>query len=206
MKTECLTHLRFVAAALLTIPLLASVSWANERLVVPGDIQPDFYTASGGPFLLPDGTTVALNDGEWAAIPFWRPIQCVPLDFNLLETFDPRALSCPLFIAGFLEFKDGVPISWELQGVAPLPIWFVKWSELQAATADGELTIVELASLDSLQTGTATYYQDQNHLFGLHPVSHLTLVARGKLKDGRSFDLRVIEVNLKFTQAQIVFK
>jgi len=86
-----------------------------------------------------------------------------------------------------------------------VPFWFVHLSEFQAAIADGELTISELASFDSLLKGTASFYNEQNHIFGLHPVSHYAMVASGTLDDGRSFNLLFIEVNLKLVQVQIDF-
>ena len=60
--------------------------------------------------------------------------------------------------------------------------------------------------MKSLRTGTASFYQEENHLYGVHPVSHLAVVARGKLSDGSSFDVRVIEVGLELKQVQIDFK
>src|SRR5262245_63828673 len=56
---------------------------ANEHLRVPEDVVPVFYTS-----VLVD----VLHNEEWAAIPFFRPPQCVPRDFNLLDYFDAAAV------------------------------------------------------------------------------------------------------------------
>lgn len=191
--------------SLVGLAAMPDVVSADQRLRVPQDIQPPVYTSAGGPFLLPDGAVFAIQDGEWAAIPLWRPAGCIRADFNLLESFDPAALDCPLLVAGFVRWKDG-PVSWEARGLGAVPVWFVRWPELQQATADGTLTIGELASLGSLLKGTADFYHEQNHGFALHPMSHLTLVASGALEDGRSFQLRAVEVGLNLVEVQFVFK
>lgn len=178
---------------------------ADSHLRVPEDIQPPVYTSAAGPFLLPDGSVFVVQDGEWAAIPLWRPADCIRSDFNLVDYFDLAALDCPLLVEGFVRLRNG-PVSWEGRGVESVPVWFVRWSELEQALADGVLTIVELAALDSLRIGSADFYQEQNHGFVLHPVSHLTLVARGNLDDGGLFHLRVVEVSLELMQVQIDFR
>jgi hypothetical protein len=189
--------------------LAAGAVWADVRLLIPKDIEPPFYTSGAGPNLLPDGSIFAVHDGQWAAIPFIRPPECVPLDFNLLETFDPAALNCPLLVDGFTiweDLSDPAPKSTQLDGLGEVPVWFVSWSEFQTATADGELTILELASLESLQIGSAEFYREQNHIFGVHPVSHLTIAARGSLEDGRTFQLQAVEVNWDLANVRIAFE
>ncbi len=196
-----------VSTVVLTGLFLALTASANERLLIPEDTAPPLYTAAGGaPNFLPDGSVFVIHDGQWAAIPFYRPPECVPLDFNLLEGFDLAALDCPLLVEGFAEFRDPGPILTELNGLGAVPVWFVRWSELQDATADDELTILELASLESLEIGSADFYHEQNHIFGIHPVSHLTVVARGTLEDGRSFALSAVEVALELVKVRIAFE
>jgi hypothetical protein len=183
---------------------------ANERVLIPEDVAPPLYTAAGGaPTFLPDGSVFVIHDDEWAAIPFYRPPECVPLDFNLLEGSDPNALDCPLLVEGFAEFKDASdpgPILTELNGRGAIPVWFVRYGELTDAMADGELTILELLSLESLQIGSASFYHEQNHIFGLHEVSHLTVAALGMLEDGRLFQLQAVEVDLEIVIVRIAFE
>jgi hypothetical protein len=197
MKSLAYGRRNAVALAVLVMLAVAGTVWADEHLRFPQDIQPDFYH-SGGPI-------GGLHDGQWVAIPFWRPTESIPLDFNLLDTFDPQAVGLPLLVEGFVRFRDNLPMSWEARGLGSVPFWFVHLSEFQAAIADGALTIAELASLGSRVVGTARFYNEQNHIFGLHKVSHYTMVASGTLDDGRTFDLLFVEVDLEFVQVQIDF-
>ena len=80
---------------------------------------------------------------------------------------------------------------------------FVLLSEFEAAAADGDMTIGELSALESLVTGTTSFYQEQNHIFGIHPVSHYSLISSGMLDDGRSCDVFSVERNLRFLQTRI---
>jgi hypothetical protein len=181
--------------AMLTV---AGAVWADEHVRFPGDVPVVDIYHSGGPI-------GSLNDDQLVVIPFWRLPESIPSDFNLLDTFDSRALDLPLLVKGVARFRDSLPMSWEARGLGAVPFWFVRLSEFQAATADGLLTIFELASFDSLLKGTANFYQEQNHIFGLHQVSHYTMVASGTLDDGRSFNVLFVEVDLVFVQRQIDF-
>ena len=193
--------------ATLALLVLAAPGRADVRLSVPQDIQPSAYTSPNGPSPFLPGV---IQDGEWAAIPFYRPPECVPLDFNLLGWFDPDMPDCPLLVEGFVVFPGtaptGFPRSSQLRGLGEVPVWFVRWDELQAAMADGELTILELASLDSLITGTASTYEEQLHYQPPHRVSQSTVAARGTLEDGRSFEMLAIEVALEYELVRITFK
>lgn len=179
--------------------VLSSAVRANVHVRVPEDVLPPFYTS------VPVDT---LHNDAWAAIPFWRPAECVPADFNLLDYFDAAAVECPLLVEGFAEFRsldDRGPILTEARGLGAVPIWFVRWPELQAAIADGVLTIGELASLPSLLVGAADMYNEQNHIYRIHQVSHFALVAHGRLQDARSFDLQIVEVDLELVRVLIEF-
>jgi hypothetical protein len=193
MKRRCIA----VTLGVIVMFAVASAVRADEHVRFPQEIEPDFYH-SGGPI-------GSLHDSQWVVIPFWRLPESIPPDFNLLDTFDPRAVDLPLLVGGFVRFRDNLPLSWEARGLGSVPFWFVHLSEFQAAIADGELTIVELASLGSRVVGTARFYNEQNHIFGLHQVSHYTMVASGTLDDGRSFDLLFVEVDLELVQVQIDF-
>jgi hypothetical protein len=134
------------------------------------------------------------NDGTWAGLTFAADPACVRPDFNLLDWIDiPAVLNCAMNISGvnfstpsapFFEIKITLPRG------ATTPIYFVLWEELQAAIADGVLTIGELQSLPSLRIGIA----DKLEFHALNSnapcgdgVGHEYFKARGYLQDGRKF-------------------
>jgi hypothetical protein len=194
----------------LVVLAVAALAGANDLLQVPEDGTPPFYLSGGGPFVLDDGTPWAMQDGTWAAIPFYRSPDAILAsdpDFDLLHDFDPNVFDAPLYIKGWVEFTDDMQVRrWQSRGTGALPIAFVRWDELQAVMADGRLTIGELATLPSLRMGTATFYQEENHSYGVAEVSHLAVEARGTLAGGGSFKLKVVEVGLELKEVQIVFE
>ena len=163
---------------------LALVSGASANVRVPSGDMP-FYAPPFCP------TCITHND-EWAVIPFYRPTSCVPADFNLITLVDyPRALACtPHTTEGFEIWADGtVPLLWQLHGLGAVPVWFVRWPELQGALVDGVLTTGELKGLPSLLRGTATSYKQTARNESLFVVVVLQITARGTLEDGRGFDV-----------------
>jgi hypothetical protein len=173
-------RLRRLAGPVFALLALTGVAWANVRLSVPEDIVPPVYVGPAGPAIL-DGSLFALHDGEWAAIPFYRSPEFIDPDFDLLNDFDPAVFDAPLRIEGFAVFRDAtlaVPTLSQVRGLGAVPVWFVRWGELRDAAADGVLRFSELVAMDSLRIGSADFYQEQNHFYGHHPVSHLAIVAR----------------------------
>ena len=142
--------------------------------------------------LSPLGLSVP-HDDAWAAIVFYRQVACVPSGFNLLTFFDvPRVFGCPMTVAGHEIWEHGpgvdpAPVQAFTRDAGPVPVWFVSWAELQAAAADGVLTIGELAALPSLLTGTATWYHEM-----LQPEQRALIQARGTLSDGRPFTVHAL--------------
>jgi hypothetical protein len=203
MKLRCSVLL----LAALTLLLAAVPIRADIRLSIPQDIEPLVYTSPNGPSPFLPGV---INDGEWAAIPFYRPPEFVPPNFNLMDWFDPALEDCPILVEGFVVFPGteptGFPRSSQLRGTGAVPVWFVKWDELQAAMSDGELTILELASLDSLIVGTASKFEEELHYQPPHQVGHSTFTARGMLADGRTFEVLAVEVDLEYELVRIEFK
>jgi hypothetical protein len=84
---------------------------------------------------------------DWAVIVFYRSPACIPDDFNLLDFFDfipafpggpPRAFLCDLHIEGFTLWRsldDPFPAEIMLHGTGAVPVWFVRWPELQGRSA-----------------------------------------------------------------------
>ena len=140
----------------------------------------------------------APTDGGWVGIVFVRAPACVPAGFNLLDWFNgPVAWGCTLTVEGEAWWHDlsaPPPFQYHERGLGAVPIYFVASSELQAAIADGVLTIGELQGLPSLIIGYASFLQHVVHNTN-QPTSHghETLVARGVLEDGRAFEFRYNE-------------
>jgi hypothetical protein len=185
---------------------------ANVRTEVPGENSgPPAYSqiqrALGpDPFFIP-------HTDEWAAIPFLRNTSCIPPDFDLLNFNDftpafpmgpPRPFLCPLTVQGFALWKNGpppidfVPIFSELHGTGNVPVWFVSWPELLAATGDGNLTLLELLTMSSLQIGSADFYKETVQPGVNRPQGpgngKIEMNGSGLLLDGRSFQFSVKEM------------
>jgi len=166
---------------------------------------------------LVDGVPLVHTDGTWAAITFYRDPGGVPTDFNLLDFFDaPRAFGDPLTVEGFEiwriapweEGADQSPIQVVSHGLGAVPIWFVKFAELEEAIADGHLTIGELESLPSLRIGSAVYFKET-----LHPTpgreaqqTKTQIAARGALEGGGSFFFQAEETHNQVKHVKIEFK
>ena len=171
-----------VVITALVIMLSSQSASAAVRLTFPGE-------SPGIPAYARIGEE-AIHTDEWAAIPFYRDPSCVPLDFNLMRSFDvPRAFRCPLTVEGFEVWEtgpgvDAAPMLSVSRAGEGMPVWFVKWPELEAAMGDGVLTIGELAGMESLIVGTTDSYQEV-----LRPGDSITIQATGSLSDGRRFHL-----------------
>jgi len=201
MRISKTSILLFVAVA-----IGMGIVYANVRLLVPQE-------SPGSPFYARIERGLIHHTEEWAAIAFYRDPSCVPLDFNLLDLFDaPRAFGCALTVHGFESWKNGpsqgdmAPIQSKLQGDGAVPIWFVRWNELQAAVADDVLTIGELESLPSFLEGYATFFEETLHPMGGAQQTMLEIIAYGLLEDGRSFEYKVTEVKGTLKHVTIEFK
>lgn len=182
-----------LASLALLLGIGAAPTAANVRL---DDVGVPFYARIVGPHVTGSGLEVFHTD-EWAAIPFYRPPECVPADFNLLDFFDvPGAFACnPMTIEQSTIWKHGpetdpAPIHARSFGLGAVPIWFVSWPALQAAAADGELTIGELSALPSLLVGSASFYSETLHPSEAAQVPLTVIVARGWLEEGHAFRLQ----------------
>jgi hypothetical protein len=200
MKTTRKRILVFVlvAAALL---LTASDAFANTRTGEGGDL----------PFYARIEAGEILNDGEWAVIIFYRPTECVPDDFNLLDLIDYNAFACtPPTTDGFTVWAGepwvSASIQIRLHEVDLVPVWFVKWDELKDAIEDGFLTMPELQALPSLLVGVADEYSETLHPTGGVKVPMINFVAQGTLQGGRSFYAHAILVVEKVWKVQIKFE
>ena len=191
--------LLFVVAALLM--LVASSAYAKIRTPEGGDLPYYARIQRGEVF----------HDGEWAAIVFYRPPDCVPDDFDLLLFYDWAAFDCgPPTTDGFIiwygEPGDTPPIQIKLRGLGAVPVWFVAWSELGPAVADGTLLMSELEALSTLKTGLASFYTETLHPTGVVKVPMINYVAQGLSDDGLSFKVHVTLVTGSHTDVRITFQ
>lgn len=191
--------LLLVVVALLL--LVASSAYAKIRTPGGGDL-PYYARIQRGEIF---------HNGEWAAIVFYRPPECVPDDFDLLEFYDFGAFDCgPPTTDGFIiwygEPGDTPPIQINLRGLGAVPVWFVAWPELEAAIADDTLTMSELEAMPSLQTGLASFYTETLHPDGVVKVPMINYVAHGLLDDEHSFKVQVTLVTKSHMDVRITFK
>jgi len=182
--------LAIVGSLAMTSALGSVPASANVRIA--DDLVPAYARIAAGP--VTGGVEEVFHTEDWAVIPFYRPPECVPAGFNLLDFFDiPGAFFCgPQTVRTATIWRNGpgiddAPIMAKSRGLGEMPIWFVSWPELEAAIGDGELTIGELGSLPSLLIGTAGFYTETLHPSQAARVPLTVFVARGTLEDGRSF-------------------
>lgn len=199
-----------------TFLVFSLTACANEALTGPGAAPASPGSASavqssapiilrfpseqpGPPFYALFERGFAPSDNGWVGIVFVRAPSCVPAGFNLLDGFDSPlvAWACELTVEGEAWWHDpSVPPPFQIheRGLGAVPVYFVRQAELLAAIADDVLTIGELESLPSLLIGAASFLEHIVHNTN-QPTNHghETLVSRGVLEDGRSFEFRYNE-------------
>ena len=189
---------------------------AADRAVAQ-PVHVDFPGGTPGPPIYANiGSGFLPHTDDLAVILFYRSPACVPADFNLLDSLDltpafpggpPRPFLCELQIEGralWHSLDDPYPALQFFNGLGAVPTWFVAWSELEAAAADGVLTISELAALPSLQVGEATKFRETiRNTVPAQRVGGDEVVATGVLMDGRAF---VVHINETFREGVHLFK
>ncbi len=179
--------------ALLALCAATSVSLAQQgmvRLNIGEDMPAlPYYARIAGEV---SGGTEVYHDGTWAAIVFYCNPAYIPDDFNLLAFFAPEPVQNTT-VSGFMLVDPeamaagGAPREINLHGDGAVPVWFVRWPELQGAMADDVLTVLDLEGLDSLVQGTATVYNEE-----LLPLRHITINAQGHFPDGKRFQFHAV--------------
>ena len=170
---------------------------------------PPLYTSGHGASGQP-GFGALRTDGEWVAITFVREPDCVPDNHDHLSGPNPGAFACTLTIEGRIWLRDpsnpaSIVKAWH-DGLGAVPVYFVHLSEYEAAVTDGVLTTLELEGMSSLLIGYASYHREvlqfpQNGRPGSHSV-----VSRGELEDGRSFQHNSVNVGAENVQTTIKFE
>ena len=201
--------LAIMAALAVALSMGTAPAAANVRI---DGIAVPFYARIVGPQTTGAGFEVFHTD-DWAAIPFYRPPECVPAEFNLLDFFDvPGAFGCnPMTVEQFTIWENGPetdpgPIHARSFGLGAVPVWFVAWPELEAAIADGELTIADLGALPSLIVGSATFYSETINPSPVAQNPRTVIVAHGSLEDGRTFQMQGVASLDVLVHVRITFR
>jgi hypothetical protein len=194
----------------------AMMSDHSKGLVIqtfPSEDNPGPPLYASGLSLGMTGFGATRTDGEWVAITFVRDPNCaaLPDDYNFLSAPNiPAVFNFPLTIEGKVLLRDpediNNPYKAMHRGLGAVPVYFVELWEFETAVMDGELTIVELNGLSSLLIGYASYHRDviqfsQNGRPGKHSV-----VSRGELRDGRSFEHIGVVVGTQNVNTSIRFE
>ena len=178
---------RCLAAAALALGLMPGVASADER---------------EDPSRLPFYARTVHGDSPWSVAIFYRPVACIPRDFNLERLFDaPRAFTCgPQTVDSFAIWDTGIgidpagPHQSKANGLGAVPIWFVPADALADARSDGVLTMPELEALSPLK-GVADFFTETLHPRGAVTNPLLVVNASGTLDDGRAFRLHITRLN-----------
>jgi hypothetical protein len=151
------------------------------------------------PFYARFGENETFSNGEWAFIIFYRSPDCIPADFNLNLFFHfpdengPGAFGCTQPTTTSVELwangpeTDPAPLVAEMAGRGAVPVWFFSEADIDAAMADGVVTIDELAALPSRMVGTAASYTELLHPSQSNAQPLIQFTAEGVLADGRAF-------------------
>ena len=84
--------------------------------------------------------------------------------------------------------NDPTPRQAELTGLGEVPVRFISNSDYNSAAQDGKLTFGELKALPSRLQGHAALFKETRHIFGLHPVSKVNIIAYGTLEDSPDYE------------------
>lgn len=173
-----------------------------------GLVRTEWGTAEdpGAPYYARIAAHEIFEDDGLVAIAFYREPECVPQHFNLLGFFDGSGafVGCPLTGDGVSLWEGaplvGAPKVVRFRGAGSVPVWFVPVDAVDAAAADGVLTIAELATADGLVTGAAEHFTEVLHPGPLppflggggHPNPKISITAHGDTEDGRRFALTIV--------------
>jgi hypothetical protein len=172
-------------------PLQEAAEAPAEGVSIDNEGQVPFYARFGGDEMF--------DDGDLTVIIFYRPPDCIPADFNLMQFFDmpgeesPGAMGCNPPTMDGMETWAGepgsgpAPLVATMNGNGDVPVWFVENAELDAAIEDGSITIGELSALASLVKGSAADYEELLHPSQSNEVPVVRFSAAGALDDGRAF-------------------
>jgi hypothetical protein len=211
-----------IIGVVLALGLAAAIAGTQVSAANNGLVRTDWPSAEdpGPPFYARTDHVppFVFNDGEWAAIVFYRDPGCVPANFNLIQFFDPpAAFGCAPVTQGYSLWQEamtGAPKIAKTNGSGAVPVWFAPVEAVNLLTQDGDLTISELEGIDGLLVGYADQFDEtlQPHSLppelggGGHPNPKVIVDAKGELEDGRRFNLHFTQVQDEVKAIQIQFR
>ena len=207
-----------VAGLLLAISLVVGTAPPASALVATSDGGDVPFYARITDTSDPDQV---FSDAGWTAIVFYRPLACVPLDFNLLMFFHfpgpsgPGAFGCgPPTTDGVNYWENGpgldpAPTLAITHGLGAVPVLFVDADWIAAEVASGSLTMNDVNALQAAEPGkvilgTAAYFQQVLKPHGTNAVPLTSFVARGTLDGGGPFSVAGVFVEGVTTSTRIV--
>jgi hypothetical protein len=178
---------------MLVAVLAARLVWGADniqRYLVPQDVPLPLYACG----LLHTGT----NSNDWVVTAFYYPSETIPGDYDLFNepVFDPPVGVVTPLVEGFLIFQSGNPapvpqVMHEAPG-AKVEIWFTPAQSFVSGVGPYPPMTWTVNSMKA--EGSIVGYADsfsQAWPAGT-PLGNNTVVASGRMEDGRSFWLRAV--------------
>jgi hypothetical protein len=179
-----------IASALLMITCSATCASADpgKNAVITDDEPLPFHA------LVMTEVFPGNREAQWSGVAFYRLPEGIADDFNLLDFFDiPGAFfNEPMSVSTRSIRKDpdlAPPFQLQVRGLGAVPVWVVDAEDMEEAIADGVLTMPELADIPSVVVGEATNFHEMIQPDSRDP-RQVTLVAKGTLEDGRTFQIK----------------
>lgn len=175
----------------------------HHEVVIPDDAVAYELTNEQLPFYArgPDSGSLGFHDEEWSVVYFYRPVDCIPADFDFKGFFDfpegsdSGAFGCePLLWSGSAwdtaDWDPSQPPIWtDYTGDGDVPVWFIPADDFTSAVVSGPVTMEVLASLEPLK-GTASVAHEVHRV----NTGNISVSLSGLLDDGTRFDAFLSQV------------
>jgi hypothetical protein len=182
--------------------LAAATVFAGVNILIPEESSYAPVYARPG---VESATLLPCGDWEWVPIIFYRPPECVPETFNLLQFYDvPGAFFCPVLVEGHMvmEYPPDSPVAQvprlvNVRQAQPMPMYFVSVQDWVSVVFDDfRVTVSDLEALPSFRIGWADFYHETLAPVGAPgaagpQVPHWNYRAHGTFEDGGTFRLHL---------------